>query len=129
MRAFFKASLMAVLIGAPICTAATAHEGWFVRVCQAKTEVNRIHLTFSGGRQGFIWTWIKGRTADETDLPRRFHSVPRVTMRGSTASTPSAIQPHAYVCVGFRDHIVQRMEFDDHEDHEKNWNDADDCAC
>jgi hypothetical protein len=25
-------------------------------------------------------------------------------------------QPHAYICVGFRDHIVQRMEFDDHED-------------
>jgi len=39
------------------------------------------------------------------------------------------IQPHAYVCVGFRDHIVQRMEFDDHEDHQKNWNDTDDCAC
>ena len=108
---------------------AAAHDGWFVRVCPAKTEANRIHLTFSGGRQGFSWSWIKGRTPDEIDLPRRFHSVARLTMRGSTASTPSNIQPHAYVCVGFRDHIVQRMEFDDHEDHQKNWNDTDDCAC
>ena len=50
-------------------------------------------------------------------------------MRGSTSSTPNNINPHAYVCVGFRDHIVQRMEFDDHEDREKNWNHTDDCAC
>jgi hypothetical protein len=98
-------------------------DGWFVRVCPAKTEAGRIHLTFSGGRQGFSWSWIKGRTPDEIDLPRRFHSVARLTMRGSTPPTPSNIQPHAYVCVGFRDHIVQRMEFDDHEDHQKNGND------
>jgi hypothetical protein len=86
-------------------------------------------LAFSGGRQGFNWSWIKGRTPDETDLPRLFRSVARVYMRGSTASTPSNVQPHAYVCVGFRDHIVQRMEFDDHENHQKSWNDTDDCAC
>ena len=129
MRAFFVAALMAAIIDVLVATAAIAHEGWFVRVCPAKTEANRINLTFSGGRQGFSWSWIKGRTPDETDLPCRFHSVVRVYMRGSTASTPSHIQPHAYVCVGFRDHIVQRLEFDDHEDHQKNWNDTDDCAC
>ena len=129
MRRYLVASLMAVIVGSTICTAATAHEGWFVCVCPAKTEANRIHLAFSGGRQGFNWSWIKGRTPDETDLPRRFRSVARVYMRGSTASTPSNVQPHAYVCVGFRDHIVQRMEFDDHENHQKSWNDTDDCAC
>jgi hypothetical protein len=128
MRAFFLASLMALLVGGPVPGAA-AHDGWFVRVCPAKTEANRIHLTFSGGRQGYSWSWIKGRTPNEIDLPRRFASVVRLTMRGTTASTPTIIQPHAYVCVGFRDHIVQRMEFDDHVDHQKNWNDADDCAC
>ena len=94
-----------------------------------KDEAGRIHLAFSGGRQGYSWSWIKGRTPDEIDLPRRFYAVARLTMRGSTPSTPTNIQPHAYVCVGFRDHIVQRMEFDDHEDHQKNWNDTDDCAC
>jgi hypothetical protein len=129
MRAFLKASLLMVVIGAPICAAATAHEGWFVRVCPAKTEANRVHLTFSGDRQGFRWSWTNGRTPDEIDLPRRFRSVATVTMRGSSASMPSNIQPHAYVCIGFRDHIVQRMEFDDHEDYQKNWNDTDDCAC
>src|SRR5882724_11430623 len=77
MRAFFRASLIAAIIGVPVATAATAHEGWFVRVCPAKTEANRIHLTFSGARQGFSWSWIKGRTLDETDLPRRFRSVAR----------------------------------------------------
>jgi hypothetical protein len=128
MRSFFLASLMVLLIGVPAARAA-AHDGWFVRVCPAKTEAGRIDLAFSGGRQGYSWSWITGRTPDEIDLPRRFHSVARLTMRGSTSSTPTNIQPHAYVCVGFRDHIVQRMEFDDHEDHDKNWNDTDDCAC
>jgi hypothetical protein len=119
---------MALLIGVPV-TGAVAHGGWFVRVSPAKTEANHIHLIFSGGRQGFGWSWIKGRTPDEIDLLRRFRSVVKLTMRGSTTSTPNNIQPHAYVCVGFRDHIVQRMEFDDQENHEKNWNDTDDCAC
>jgi hypothetical protein len=41
---------MALLIG--VTTDAGAHDGWFVRVCPAKTEAGRIHLAFSGGRQG-----------------------------------------------------------------------------
>ena len=129
MRTFFVAYLMAVIIGVPLATGAIAHEGWFVRVCPAKTEANRVYMTFSGSRQGFSWSWIKGRTPDETDLPRRFRSVPRLHIRASTVSMPGNIQPHAYVCIGFRDHIVQRMEFDNHEDHQKSWNDTDDCAC
>jgi hypothetical protein len=126
--AFFLMALMALLIGLPIADAA-AHDGWFVRVCPAKTEAGRIHLIFSGGRQGYSWSWTKGRSPDEIDLPRRFHAMERLTMRGSTASTPTNVQPHAYACVAFRDHIVQRMKFDDQEDHRKNWNDTDDCAC
>ena len=97
MRPIFVACLIAGIFGASIGTTAAAHDGWFVRVCPAKTEAGRIYLTFSGGRQGFSWSWIKGRTPDEIDLPRRLHSVARLTMRGSTASTPSNIQPHAYV--------------------------------
>ena len=126
MPAFLLASLIALFVSV---SGAAAHDGWFVPVCPAKTEANRIHLSFSGDRQGFSWSWIKGRTAEEIDLPGRFRSVARITTRGSTTSTPSNIQPQAYVCVGFRDHIVQRMEFDDHEDHQKNWSDTDDCAC
>ena len=66
MRAFFIACLMPLIIGIQSCTAAAAHEGWFVRVCPYKTEANRIHLTFSGGRRGFNWSRIRGRTPDET---------------------------------------------------------------
>jgi hypothetical protein len=129
MRALFIAYLMPLIIGIQSCTAAAAHEGWFVRVCPYNTEANRIHLTFSGGREGFNWSWIRGRTPDETDLPRKFRSVTRLDMRGSAASLAGNLQPHGYVCVGFRDHIVQRMEFDDHEDHQRNWSDTDDCGC
>jgi hypothetical protein len=129
MREFFVATLMAAIVGLPVATAAIGHEGWFVRVCSAKTEANRVHLAFSGSRQGFSWSWIRGRTPDETDLPRRFRSVPRLYIRGITVSMPGNIQPHAYICIGFRDHIVQRMEFDDHAVRQKNWNDTDDCAC
>jgi hypothetical protein len=128
MRAFFVATLTAMIIGLLVATAAIAHEGWFVRVCPTKTEASRVHLAFSGGRQAFSWSWIKERTRDEIDLPHRFRSVPKLYIRG-IASMPGNIQPHAYVCIGFRDHIVQRMEFDDHSVRQKNWNDTDDCAC
>ena len=87
MRAFFLAPLMALIVGVP-ATDAAAHDGWFVRVCPAKTEADRINLVFSGGRQGFNWSWTKGRSPDEIDLPLRFHSVATLTMRGSTVSTP-----------------------------------------
>ena len=42
---------MALLIGVPAGGAA-AHDGWFVRVCPAKNEAGRIHLTFFGGPPG-----------------------------------------------------------------------------
>ena len=120
---------MAAIIGSLVATAAMAHEGWFVRVCPTKTEASRVHLAFSGGRQGFSWSWIEGRTLDEIDLPHRFRSVPKLYIRGITVSMPGNIQPHAYVCIGYRDHIVDRMEFDDHAVRQRNWNDTDDCAC
>ena len=88
MRAFFAAAVMATIIGVLVTTAAVAHEGWFVRVCPTKTEANRVHLAFSGSRQGFSWSWIRGRTPDETDLPRRFRSVRKLYIRGITASMP-----------------------------------------
>jgi hypothetical protein len=128
-RAFLLAALIAPIIGMQLCTAAAAHEGWFERVCPAKTEANRINLSFFGGRQGFSWSWRRSQTPAEIDLPRRFRSVARLYVRGSTVSNRSNLQPRAYVCLGFRDHIVQRLEFNDHEDHRKNWNDTDDCAC
>ena len=49
--------------------------------------------------------------------------------KNRVSSNQFGVLRHAYVCVGFRDHIVQRMEFDYHENHQINWNDADDCAC
>ena len=80
-------------------------------------------------RTGLHLVLDKGRTPDETDLPRRFRAVPKLYIRAITVSMPGNIQPHAYVCIGFRDHIVHRMEFDDHAVRQRNWNDTDDCAC
>ena len=91
MRAFFVATLMAAIIGMLVATGAIAHEGWFMRVCPTKTEANRVHLAFSGGGQGFSWSWIKGRTRDEIDLPHRFRTVPKLYIRGITVSMPSNI--------------------------------------
>ena len=76
MRALFLASLMALLVGGTVAGAA-AHDGWFVRVCPAKTEAGRIHLAFPGGRQGYSWCWIKGRAPDENRPP------PPVSRRGA----------------------------------------------
>src|SRR5215472_8881514 len=61
---------------------------------------------------------------NEADLPRRLHSVARLTMRGSTVAMPGTSNRTPMSASG-----SAIMEFDDHEDHEKNWNDTDDCAC
>jgi hypothetical protein len=50
------------------------------------------------GRQGFSWSWIKGRTRDETDLPRRFSSVPKLYIRGITVSMPGN-NPTSRLCL------------------------------
>jgi hypothetical protein len=73
MRPFFLAALIGLLVAVPV-TVAAAHDGWFVRVCPAKTEAGRIHLTFSGGRQGYSWSWIKGRTPMRPTSPAGFTS-------------------------------------------------------
>ncbi len=120
---------IALIIGLQIGTA-TAHEGWFARICPARTEADRIYLQFADeNRHGFTWSWSKGRSATERPLPDRFRSAYRLFVRGQTVPTANNVQPHACVCIGFRDHIVQRMEFDDHEDHEKYWYETDDCGC
>ena len=126
MRTLLSASIIAVF--AQIGTAA-AHDAWFVRVCPGKTEGNRIYLQFGGNRQGFTWTWNRAQTPNERALPDRFRTVSRLYIRGQTVPVAGKLQPHAYICIGFRDHIVQRMDFDDHEDHEKKLSDTDDCAC
>src|SRR6516164_3497076 len=46
-------------------------------------------LAFSGGGQGFSWSWIKGRTRDEADLPRRFRAVPKLYIRGTQSQCPA----------------------------------------
>jgi len=45
MRAFFRVAVMALLVGVPVAGAA-AHDGSFVRVCQAKTEARRASHSF-----------------------------------------------------------------------------------
>ena len=71
MRAFFLVAVMALLIDVPV-TGAAAHDGWFVRVCRAKTEADRIHLAFSGGRQGYSWSWIKAGPRTRSTSPAGF---------------------------------------------------------
>ena len=71
MRAFFLMALTALLIGVPVAGAA-AHDSWFVRVCPAKTEAGRIHLAFSGGRQGYSWTWIKAERLAKSSFHAAF---------------------------------------------------------
>ena len=59
----------------------------------------------------------------------RFCAVPKLYIRGIMVSMSDNIQPRAYVCVGFRDYILHRMEFDVHAVRQRSWNGTDDCAC
>jgi hypothetical protein len=126
MRAILLVSAVALV--SQIGTAA-AHDAWFVRVCPTKTEASRVYIQFAGARRAFGWMWTRGKSPNERALPDRFRTAGRVYVRGQTMAQTNKQQPHAYVCLGYRDHIVQRLEFDDHVDYEKNWNDTDDCAC
>ena len=126
MRAMLFVSLIAL---SSHVTAASAHDSWFVRVCPSKTEANRVFLQFAGAPRAFGWVWTKGKSPNERGLPERFRTVAKLNVRGQSIASNTQQQPHAYVCLGFRDHIVQRMEFNDHVDHERNWNDTDTCAC
>jgi hypothetical protein len=126
MRAILLVLAVALVTGSGT---ADAYESWFVRVCPSKTEASRVYLQFAGARKGFGWLWTRGKSPNERALPERFRAVGRIYVRGQTMAMPNNQQPHAYVCLGHGDHIVQRMEFDDHVDHEKSWTDTDDCAC
>jgi hypothetical protein len=78
LRTFLLAPVTALVVGVS-ATSAAAHDGWFVRVCPAKTETNRIYgLIAALNRKADILT---GTPSRDWIGPER------------TKTTPSSISP------------------------------------
>jgi hypothetical protein len=103
--------------------------GWYVKVCPTKTETGQINMRFANGPLNDAWVWTRNATGDTHLLPNVFNNVSSLYMYGQTTAIPGNDHPNAYMCVGFRDHVVKHMDFDRDEDHTENWNHTDGCDC
>lgn len=102
--------------------------GWFVRVCTSQTEASGIDLSIGlGGQESSHRAWRRWNSNDETefDVPDDLRNVQEIWIKG--VAVPKDRNVH--MCVCFRDHVTQKMEFDRDEEHETSQGDSDSCAC
>lgn len=102
--------------------------GWFVRVCTNLTEASGIDLEVGlGGQASSHRAWRRWNSNDdrEFDFPEDLRNVQEVWIRG--VAVPEDRNVH--MCVCFRDHVTQKMEFDRAEEHETSQTDSDSCGC
>jgi hypothetical protein len=80
-----------------------------------------------GGQSGSHRTWRRWNSNEspEFDLPSDLRNVREIWIKGNAV-------PHdrdVHMCVYYRDHVTQRMEFDADEEHETSQSDTDNCGC
>lgn len=136
---FLESAIRTIVVGAAVIGAtqldannaqAQTASGWFVKVCPASTQTDRIIMNFRGDGKSHDWTWVRNQSGDQHNFPSPdFDNVGRLYMRGESTPITGNNHPNSYMCVGFRDHVVKHMDFDKNEDHDENWNDTDSCGC
>ncbi len=102
--------------------------GWFVRVCTGQTEASGIDLEVGlGGDSSSHRHWRKWTSSQpsEFDFPADLQNVQEVWIKG----TADPEDRNVNMCVGYRDHITQKMTFDASEEHETSQGDSDSCDC
>lgn len=104
--------------------------GWFLKICKTETEVSSIELWVGlGGDDKSHRKWRDWHSNEdaEIDFPDDLIAVKEVWIKGK--GVPEGRNVH--MCVHYRDHVTQKMEFDgrDGEEHETSQNDSDSCAC
>jgi len=104
--------------------------GWYIRICKSKTDADNIYFRVGRGGDGdshkdwFAWNRNDKPGVDEYDFP------PELIDAGECWIEAKTDGKDARVCLCFRDHVVQDMDFDDEPDrHEKHTNDTDTCDC
>jgi hypothetical protein len=102
--------------------------GWFIRVCKTLTEASSIEIDVGlGGESATHRRFKTWNSADEAefDLPADLINVREVFIKG--VAVPRGRNVH--MCVLFKDHVTQKMEFDQDEEHETSQDDSDQCGC
>jgi len=107
--------------------------GWWVRVCDAKTEASgvRIDLGLGGvAAQNTRRYWRDWHHGDPTEFELPFDRqdlwhARKIWLQGTTLTH----KKNVYLGLGFGDHITKHYDFDDHEDHERVRDDTDEWKC
>lgn len=102
--------------------------GWYVRVCKTKTEASGIYLWVGvGGNSDSHRYWKEWRSNEDSefDFPDDLRNVAEVWIKGEA----NPLDRNVNMCVCYRDHVTQRMTFDDKEEHETSQDDSDNCDC
>lgn len=110
----------------------TPPRGWFVKICRARTEVDRIRLYVGIGglasSHGLWRTWTP-RDPDVLLVPTQFRYAKELWIQG--IGDPRG--RNGSLCVGFNDTITEDMQFDgpDGDQDETSRDDGrnDDCEC
>lgn len=108
--------------------------GWFVRICEAKTEAAGvgIELGLGGASQKGtrrFWRYWRHGQPTEFGLPddrQDLWHARKIWMQGDNLTEGKNV----YIGLGFNDHIVKHYDFDGrNEDHEKIRTDTDEWKC
>jgi hypothetical protein len=104
--------------------------GWWVRVCEAKTEADGVRIELGQGGKAVEYTrrswrdWRHGQPTDfglPSDRQDLWHAR-KIWIQGTTMNDGKNV----YMALGFNDHIVKHMDFDGQENQERRRDETDD---
>lgn len=102
--------------------------GWFIKIRPEQTQAPgvRIEIGFGGvGNSHTIWREWRHGEATEFFVPTKYVRAEEIWIKGTSLEEDRNVA----MCIGFNDHITQKMCFDEDEEHETSRGDNDDCNC
>ena len=103
-------------------------KGWFIRIIAPQTEAPGVRLEIGfGGVEHSHQAWREWRHGQPTEfnVPAKFLHANEIWIKGISLEEDRNVS----MCVGFNDHITQKMCFDEDEEHETSRGDDDSCGC
>ncbi|MFN0139633.1 MAG: hypothetical protein ACKVQW_06060 [Pyrinomonadaceae bacterium] len=103
-------------------------KGWFIRINPGQTEAPGVKFEIGfGGVESSHTNWREWRHGQphEFSVPVQFIRAEEIWIKGTSLEEDRDVS----MCVGFDDHITQKMCFDEDEEHETSRGDNDGCGC
>jgi len=102
--------------------------GWFIRIIPHQTEAPGVRLEIGFGGVGSShqgWREWRHGQPNEFSVPAKFLHSNEIWIKGISLEEDRNVA----MCVGFNDHITQKMCFDEDEEHETSRDDNAGCDC